>query len=586
MINFRKKILLSYLVILLMFIAVMYPIATETVKNIVYNSLYDRTWELIEKIDKAPDDDALVQTLKDQQYLIFFRVSIITNERKVLYDSYTERLLGPLFDKNFVVKHPEVEDAFEYGEGYHEGFSKLLNQHFAYFAMSFDFHGKTYVLRTAFPFQFVADVIHDFEISFITLSMAILVLFSFMAWFIIQHLTRPIHQIITAIKPYQEGKQDSLPEIHIAAAPEDDFGKLASTLNSLSEKIQIQINSLMHERNEKEAVLESLVEGVIAVDDKMIVTYANHVALKMLKMEKNCLIGCSFSIAEQPFSYALLEECQRKKSALTDTLQLINNNEKIFLDAVAAPLKNNAGAVLVLEDKSPHYKLLEMRKDFIANASHELKTPITIIRGFADTLHDRPDLPRSTLESITGKIVHNCKRMAALIKDLLTLTNIENIPDSRRIECNMMILIDSCRDMILDASLKSNIQIDKKGHEDIYIQADPSLIELAIMNLLENAVKYSSVPAQISISVEKDGNFIKLRIADRGIGIPKTDLEHIFDRFYTVNKAHSRKLGGSGLGLSIVKTIIEKHFGKITVKSQLGGGTEFTILLPCSDISH
>lgn len=578
MISFRKKILLSYMAILVLFLVLMYPIANETVKNIVYNALYERTWELIEKIEAAPDDEGLVQRLKDQKFLMFFRVSVITDERKVLYDSHTSRLLGA--DSRRAAHHPEVEDAFKYGEGYREGFSKLLNQQFAYFAMSFDFHGKTYVLRTAFPYQFVLDMTHDFEIGFITLSVAILILFSLLAWFIIHHLTRPIHQIITAIKPFQEGKIATLPEIKIDAAPQDDFGKLASTLNSLSDKIQAQIDTLMHERNEKEAVLESLVEGVIAVNDKMTVTYANQAALKLLDVNHAQLIGHNFSALEQHHCYALLEKCQEEKNVLTDTLQVSSREGKVYLDVVAAPQKNNGGAVLVMEDKSTHYKLLEMRKDFIANASHELKTPITIIRGFAETLHDHPTLPDKTRAEITEKIMHNCKRMTTLIKDLLTLSDIENIPESRLMECDMSEIVENCCRMLHDMNPEALVTFNKDSRIDFHLTADPNLIEQAVMNLLENAAKYSQPPAKITVTLKKEEGFIKILIADQGIGIPAADLEHIFERFYTVNKAHSRKLGGSGLGLSIVHTIVEKHFGKITVASELGKGTTFTIQLP------
>lgn len=583
MMSFRKKILLSYLVVLLLFIGIMYPIASQTVQNIVYSVMSDRAEELIDKIYEAPNDEALVQRLKDQKYLIFFRVSVITDERKVLYDNYTKRMLGPRFNKDLVTRHPEVEEAFEYGMGYHEGYSKLLDQKFSYMAMSFDFHGKTYVLRTAFPYKFVSDMTNDFEMGFIGLSLAVLALFSLMVWFVIQHLTKPIHQIITAVKPFQEGKVKTLPEIKIDISPEDDFGKLANTLNELSSKIQSQIDTLMLERNEKEAVLESLVEGVVAVNEKMIVTYANHTALKLLETEASQLIGQHFSVAKQHRCYALLEKCQEEINVQTDTLQMSSKEGKVYLDIVAAPQKNNSGAVLVMEDKSTHYKLLEMRKDFIANASHELKTPITIIRGFAETLHDHPDLPRDTAVSITGKIVQNTKRMGSLIKDLLTLTDIENIPQSRLIDCDFYSLIQSCVITVQEVHTDAVIDIQNETGKDLHIFADPSLIELAITNLLENAAKYSQPPAQITVNISREGKMLKILIADKGIGIPKNDLEHIFERFYTVNKAHSRKMGGSGLGLSIVKTIVEKHFGKISVNSELGKGTVFTILLPISE---
>lgn len=446
----------------------MYPIATQTVHNIVYSMMSDRVDELIEKISDAPDDEALVQRLKDQKSLIFFRVSVITDQRTVLYDNYTKRMLGPRFDKNLIFNHPEVEEAFEEGVGYYEGFSKLLNQQFIYLATAFDFHGKTYVLRTAFPYKFVADMTHDFKMGFLGVSFAVLSLFSLMIWFVIQYLTRPIHQIITAIKPFQEGIVKTLPEIKVDVSPEDDFGKLASTLNALSAKIQSQFDSLN--------------------------------------------------------------------------------------------------------------KLLEMRKDFIANASHELKTPITVIRGFAETLHDHPDLPPETAENITEKIVQNSKRMTSLIKDLLTLSDIENIPQSRLIECDIYSIVQDCISTVREVYPEANIVVQNTFEGNIV--ADPSLMELAIGNLLENAAKYSKSPAKISVIIEQEGDFLKLKIADQGIGIPEKDLERVFERFYTVDKAHSKKLGGSGLGLSIVRTIVEKHFGKIEVSSILGKGSVFVVKLP------
>jgi two-component system, OmpR family, phosphate regulon sensor histidine kinase PhoR len=220
-----------------------------------------------------------------------------------------------------------------------------------------------------------------------------------------------------------------------------------------------------------------------------------------------------------------------------------------------------------------------MRRDFIANASHELKTPITVIRGFAEALHDNPELSKEVQEQVTGKIVRNCNRMTGLIKDLLTLADIENIPSSRLTECDLYDLSERCRFMVLEAFPDALIEISKH-QEEISLIADAELLELALTNLMENAAKYSKRPAQITVILKATADQVQIEIADKGIGIPLVDQEHIFDRFYTVDKAHSQKMGGSGLGLSIVKTIVEKHFGTISLVSELGKGTTFTILIP------
>lgn len=584
MFSFRSKILISFVAAFVIIISLMFPFAASTVHKISYNAMEDRAEELISKLQSAPNNDALVRRLKEQKALFFFRISVITDERKVLYDSHTKRLLGNRFSQEYTVDHPEVLEAFKKGVGYSEDYSELLGQKFAYFAKAFDFHGKTYVLRTAFPYKYVTDLTHDFEIGIIGVTTIILLLFSTMAWFIINYLTSPIQQIINAVKPYQEGNIDELPEIKINRGPSDEFHKLAKTLNSLSARIQSHIEFLTLERNEKRAILESLVEGVIAVDSDMNITYANQSALKFLNIEdEDQLIHHEFTFDLQPKCYQLLNACQQQKKPLTDTLEIQFEGPKIYLDIMAAPKKGNTGAILVLLDKTPHYRILEMRKDFIANASHELKTPITIIRGFAETLHDNPDLPQETTVEITEKIVRNCKRMTNLIKDFLTLADIEKLPEARLSECEMDQMIHTCCDTIRDVHPDAKITFQNLSHQEISLKADHSLLELAFMNLIENAAKYSTPPAQIDITLEDLGKVIRIQIADHGIGIPEADIEHIFERFYTVDKAHSQKMGGSGLGLSIVKTIIDKHYGKIYASSKMGVGSTFTVILPRRD---
>lgn len=580
MFSFRQKILLSYVIVFLLFIAFVFPFASKTVKEIVAKAMLDRTSELITKIQSAPNNETLIRRLKEQKPLIFFRVSVITDQRKVIYDSHTKRLLGPRFSQEYIVDHPEILEALEKGTGYNEDYSDLLGQKFAYFAKTFDFHGKTYVMRTAFPYKYLVEITDDFEIGMISIASVVLLLFSAMTWFIINHLTSPIQQIIDAVKPYQQGKVQIVPEIQVKAAPTDEFGKLAQTLNSLSAHIRTQISTLTEERNEKEAILESLTEGVIAIDGDMRISYANQSAQKFLNVSKDDLVGKSFEELKQEKCRFLLRECQKEHKELVDTLEIQHDGPKIYLDLVAAPKRDGRGAILVLQDKTSHYRLLEMRKDFIANASHELKTPITIIRGFAETLHDNPMLPEPTMVEVTEKIVRNCQRMTHLIRDLMALSDIENLPESRLIDCDLEEIIHTCVEMVQNVHPDAQITIDKLSEGDLYLMADPNLIEMAMLNLIENAAKYSNPPAQIHIELEQKGDWNRIVIADQGLGIPREDLEHIFERFYTVDKAHSRKMGGSGLGLSIVQNTIQKHFGKISVESELGKGTTFTIMLP------
>lgn len=585
--NLRRKILTGFVGAFLLFVLAMYPLASQIVHRLITKAIVDRASELIQKMDGATDDEALVQKLKDQKYLIFFRVALITDDRRLLYDSYLKRLIGPGFNDKPALNHPEVEQAFRDGIGFHEGYSKLLNQRFVYMAKAFDFNGKTYVLRTAFPYKFVADLTYDAKIGVLGLSIFAMLLFGLMMWVVTNRVTRPIQEIITVIKPYQEGHLKMLPEIKLKGVdPVDEMGQLATTLNSLSNKVQAHINALTHERNERASILESLIEGVIAIDEHGLITYANEMASKLLGLSANPILGQPLKGEDDNTllhrrCVELLEMCQKNNETLTEMLELQNpDSGKSYLDLVATPLRNKGGAILVIQDKSSHYKLLAMRRDFIANASHELKTPITVIRGYAETLYEHQNLPKETYSKITQRIVRSCERMGALIQDLLALTDVEKLSDSRLIDCDLYSLTENCTHLFKEIFPDANISFQSDLAPSALIKADPSLLELAIMNLLENAGKYSKAPAQITIQLGQESSHLRLSVSDRGIGIPKADIPHIFERFYTVDKAHSRKMGGSGLGLSIVSTIIEKHHGSIAVDSELGQGTTFTIKLP------
>jgi two-component system phosphate regulon sensor histidine kinase PhoR len=183
------------------------------------------------------------------------------------------------------------------------------------------------------------------------------------------------------------------------------------------------------------------------------------------------------------------------------------------------------------------------------------------------------------VESILEKVVRNCQRMETLVKNLLMLADIDSIPIPNYQPCDLGSLMEECLRIV--RSVYPTAQIVVRQEDELSrVEVEPSLLELALLNLLGNAAKYSKAPAEILIRMQKEGEEAKIVIQDRGIGIPPQDIDHIFERFYTVNKAHSRKLGGAGLGLSLVKTILEKHGGSIQAESILNEGSTFTVKIP------
>lgn len=238
--------------------------------------------------------------------------------------------------------------------------------------------------------------------------------------------------------------------------------------------------------------------------------------------------------------------------------------------------------LIIIKDDSGQEKILNMGKEFVGNASHELRTPITIIKGFTELLLETDGIERSMQKEILSKMFANCVRMEHLVNHLLRLTDLENCSAESFKQVDIHQLIEDVSYQVI--SIYPEVRIEHlRTDEPAIAFVDSDLIELVLTNLFKNAVKYSRDEKIITVTVDSSKKDIYIKVQDRGIGIPEKDLEKIFDRFYTVNKAHCRKLGGAGLGLSIVKLIVEKHKGKIYATSDLGLSTTMHLHLPKLD---
>jgi signal transduction histidine kinase len=585
--SFRTKLFLSLLILFIAFILLLIPFIKVMIRHIAVDSLEEATLVLIDLVKSARTEEEMVSRLEKQKIYNVTRVTLLNDQLTIVYDSYLQDFLKDKYVPKTQASHPEIQKALKEGIGVYQGYSAFFKRELFYVAVRFEFHGKYYILRTAYAISILNELLDNFEIGFLVFCAIVLLFFALITWLLFYRFSRPIQAITKAIRAYEIGKEEDLPHISVSPAlgKQDDFVTLAETLNALSARIRSQIRHLTDERNEKEAILESLGEGVVAVDSQMEIRYINFIGSKMLGMPKRYLLGKPFPEPEETRLTPLFEKCrylllacQESGTVVTDSIS-IGDLHKRYIDLIAAPKTKGSGAIIVLQDKSSHYRVLEVGKDFVANASHELRTPITIIKGFAETLQDLPELTAEMIRDITEKIVRNCERMDSLVKNLLTLADLENLPESRFHECDLVSLVDNCRHMVQTVYPEARIQVEKNC-EEISVSADPDILELAILNLMDNAAKYSSQPAEIQVTLESREEEAKITIGDKGIGIPEADIEHIFERFYTVNKAHSRRLGGAGLGLSIVKTIVERHDGTISVTSQSGQGTTFTILLP------
>lgn len=582
--SFRKKTLLIYLGLFLACLAIFFSILEHIVFSLAKDSLQNRVHFLIHQIRKASDEDHLIAILDSEKSFVFFRITLFDLDQKPLYDTHFSI---PFNEQLFEANQPEVLEAAKYGQGVQNRYSSVFQQSMIYSATAFVFQGHDYILRIGLPYSQIRTLAHHYEGAFLGMGVIFFLLFGGMIWIVIHRFARPIQKIINAIQPFQEGKQDFIPRIEMGneIQEKNEFGQLAQVYNALNERIQKQIFYLIEQKERTHEILESLGEGVIAIDIHDTIIFANLTAAQMLGFS-GTLIHEQFSLI-QPRRSDLLHQCREllqsareKMEIMTQTVS-IEEKQKIYFELTAVPQPKHCNMILVLQDKTSDYEVIEMGKDFIANASHELRTPITIIRGFAETLNDLPNLTSTQLKEITEKIVKTSLRLDRLIKSLLALADIENIQEEHFQWADLSTIAEHCKKTLLITHPNIQIMIHHKTDRSS-IWGDSDLIMMAVMNLLENAVKYSPAPATITLTLEREKEELQLTVTDRGIGIPETDLSHIFDRFYTVDKARSRKFGGSGLGLSIVKSIIQKHRGSVSVVSSMGEGTSFTLHFPAS----
>lgn len=322
-----------------------------------------------------------------------------------------------------------------------------------------------------------------------------------------------------------------------------------------------------------EEIINSLIEGILIVNVNKKITYFNDEATKIFgKIKKGIYLK---NLKQKPFQIEdLVSLCQRKNKIIKIEISF---KEK-FLEITAIPRKQKE-IILIFQDKTLDYKMIQIEKDFIANASHELRTPITIIRGFSETLNNFTKLSKNKIQEITKKIIKTSIELESLIKNLLVLAKIENLNFLNFQKNDIYNIFKNVKKTLLmiHPNAKININISKNS---FFIFSEKKLLELAIKNILENSIKYCSSSPTIYINGEKIKDKIILFIKDNGIGIDKKNIPLIFNKFFTVDKAHSKKYGGTGLGLSIVKNIIEKHQGIIKIDSEINKGTTFEISLP------
>ncbi|AIS52694.1 alkaline phosphatase synthesis sensor protein PhoR [Thermoanaerobacter kivui] len=371
----------------------------------------------------------------------------------------------------------------------------------------------------------------------------------------------------------------------------DEIKQLSIAINTMSYKLRETIEEL-NDRNAKlEAILKSIVNGVIAFDNNEKILLINDAAKKILNIKEKKLIGKHIlEVIRNSKLHDFFEDMIKNKNSPSKSLELniFNKHLKIYTSPIVHPISHqNLGFVLIIDDITEMRRLEKIRSEFVANVSHELRTPLTSIRGFIETLRSGAIDNPQTRDKFLDIIDFESERLTRLINDILTLSEIENVKEGFPIED--IKLDKEIEDIlyIMDKVAKTkNITLMKDLNcEGLVINTSKDRFHQMIINLIDNGIKYTPEGGFVKVSTSETNDKIIITVEDSGIGIAKENIPRLFERFYRVDKSRSRKLGGTGLGLAIVKHIVESMKGEIFVESEVGKGTKFIIKLNKSDLT-
>lgn len=536
---------------------------------------------LSDPIDKA--DLAFIDRLcKKMGQDVGMRITVIENTGRVLGESNAD----PASMDNHADR-PEVQQALAGNVGYSERRpSATLKQRMIYVAVPILCRNQVVaVVRTSVPLTAIEQALHSLRHHFVQYSLLIVLGLALVSLGLAWKWSQPLALLQKGAEQFAQGNLKH----RLDAAGGSEIADIARTLNTMAEQLDQRIQAAGRFQHEQQAIFAAMQEGLIAFDTQGRCLTFNTAAVKMLKLDPTKTRG--LSVGElirdnhlQQFIQKSLDSSQPGEEAI---LMLGANQTEVFLQARSSPLLGNdselIGALIVLNDITRLYQLEQVRRDFVANVSHELKTPITSIQGFVETLQDGAIDSPADARRFLGIIERQAERLNSIIEDLLLLCELEQDGQVAHISfesCRIKDVLGEAVELCRYKAAQRQVQIHLDCQPDLMAKVNASLLVQAVLNLADNAVKYSSPGGQVSMAaISEEGNLV-IRVQDFGCGIAAEHQARIFERFFRVDKARSRQLGGTGLGLAIVKHIAQYHKGSVSVQSIPGKGSTFTLTLP------
>ncbi|HOZ45676.1 MAG TPA: ATP-binding protein [Candidatus Hydrogenedentes bacterium] len=398
-----------------------------------------------------------------------------------------------------------------------------------------------------------------------------------------RRVTRPLQRMRMGADRFAQGNLEN----RLATPRSAELAELAIAMNRMAEQLSERIEVVHRQRDELRTILASMNEGVIAVDDGERIVSVNRAAAALFGVEIEAARGRPI---EEVVRSPKLQQCIKRTLTTTHAIEeevVLGGANEHTLRVITTVLRNQderaVGALMVLDDVTQLRRSERARSEFVANVSHEIRTPVTSIKGYAETLLNDPPEDAEIAQRFLAIIVQQSDRLASLVDDILSLGSIERSAATGEITFEHVPLLGVLNSAVSTCSPKASekrLGISVTCNESISVKGQAALLEQAIVNLVDNAIKYSPEGSNIEVAAGDDSGGIAIRVRDYGTGIAAEHLSRIFERFYRVDRARSRTLGGTGLGLSIVKHIVQLHGGQVSVDSALGKGSCFSLRFP------
>lgn len=502
-------------------------------------------------------DSKLLSLYKFKDNLV--RFTVINKEGEVIFDNEITKL-----DNHN--NRQEIIDAFKNGSGSSVRYSESLSTSMVYVATKID---DNTVIRSSVPVNSIRVFTSGTLKYYIAIILLVFVLSLFLAVKLVKIIVYPINELQKVTSKIENGDLNKRAIIYNY----DEIGFLAQTFNNIADQLEIRIIDSLDKKNKLEAILESMESGVIAIDNNENIILINSYSQKLFDLKED---NIGKKISDCIIDYDLINFIREIPEIGTKEIKLFHPIERelrVKKSPIINYLNNSIGIVITVQDITDIKRLENMRSEFVANVSHELKTPLTSIKGFSETLRYVDD--SETKNKFLDIIDKESERLTNLINDILILSNIENIHKMESEYFNPGDVIENVLDMVKSQAYKKSIIIKYNDCFNSEILGSKDKFHQLAVNLIENAIKYSNENGVVKIDLTLEEQYFVFKVKDNGIGIPKNDIPRIFERFYRVDKSRSTR--GTGLGLAIVKHIVKLFNGEISVKSKVGRGSTFTV---------